>query len=252
MSARASVVDVLLASEPNASKYDLHFTVAKIPVRIHPMFWLVTGIFGLLGGRPSLVTVALWIAAVLASILVHELGHALVARAYGWPPKITLYGMGGVASYRPTRQTTQSQVLIAFAGPGAGFVLGAVVLAAVLLSGHAVILPGLGIPIGDGPPLMLGGGRLELFVTYLLWVNFFWGLINLAPIQPLDGGTIVSALLSRKDPSTGLVRSLKLSVGIAATLAVASLTQGYVFLVIMFAMLGFNNWQLLSQLRQPG
>lgn len=239
----------MLAAEPNSSKYDLHFAVGKIPVRIHPMFWLVTGIFGLLGGNPTIVTVALWIAAVFVSILVHELGHAWVARAHGWPPAITLYGMGGVASYRPTRQTTKSQILIAFAGPGAGFVLGALVLVAVVLSGHAVALPGLGLTIGDGPLLTFGGGRLELFVTYLLWVNFFWGLINLAPIQPLDGGTIAAAVLSRNDPSGGLVRSLKLSVGVSAALAVASLViYANVFLVIMFAMLGYNNWHLLSQL----
>ncbi|MEE9386903.1 MAG: site-2 protease family protein [Nannocystaceae bacterium] len=240
----------MLALEPTASKYDLHFSVGRIPIRIHPMFWLITGMLGIVGGNPTVFTVVLWIAAVLVSLLVHELGHALVAKAHGWPPSITLYGMGGVASYRPTRATPNSQILIAAAGPGAGFVLGGLLIAGVLATGHSIDLPGLFIHLGSGPSLLASPGRLEIFVNYLLFVNIFWGLINLAPIQPLDGGTIASALFSRYTPRTALQRSLQLGVGTCVALGIVGLVLwGSPFIVLMFGMLGYNNWQMLQRAR---
>ena len=68
-----------------------------------------------------------WIVAVFLSILIHELGHALVMRAYGFRPWITLYGLGGQASYDlPLCVHVEgigalAQVLISAAGPAAGF-----------------------------------------------------------------------------------------------------------------------------------
>jgi membrane protein implicated in regulation of membrane protease activity len=57
-----------------------------------------------------------WVGACFVSILVHELGHALAARACGWEPWITLHGFGGLASYQPTYRSPQRHVLITFAG----------------------------------------------------------------------------------------------------------------------------------------
>jgi membrane-associated protease RseP (regulator of RpoE activity) len=254
----------VLLAEPPTTNYDVHFRIGKIPVRVHPLFWVMTLVFGALSVQNLpinlLVGIAIWTAAVAVSILVHELGHALVAKAYGWPPRIVLYGMGGLAVYSPTRQTRKSRILIDFAGPAAGFLLGGLVLAGVLLSGHSIALYGL--KVGSGPNLsesthrvenFAGVGRLELFVSFMLLVNFFWGLMNLLPIQPLDGGGIAKAIIEKYRPRDAWPVALKLSIGTAIVIgAVGLLLWKSVFLAVLFGMLAYNNWQMLAQLRQYG
>jgi Zn-dependent protease len=240
----------VLLAEPASTKWDLSFSVRDIPVRIHPLFWVVTLILGAVVPGATVITVVLWVSAVFVSILVHELGHAFIARAHGWPPRVTLYGMGGLAAYNPTRHTISSRIFIAFAGPGAGFVLGGLILAGILLTGHSVTLPALPIEIGSGPPM---AGRLGLFVNYMLFVNIFWGLINLAPIQPLDGGTIATAVIEKFRPRHALRLSMQVSVGAAVALAVIGLIiYRSPFIVVMFAMLGYNSWQMLQQIKAQG
>ncbi len=244
----------MLIAEPQTTNYDVHFRIGKIPVRVHPLFWVLTLMFGAINVQylpiNLLVGMALWTAAVVVSILVHELGHALIAKAYGWPPQIVLYGMGGLAIYSPGRQTRKSRILIDFAGPGAGFVLGGLVLAGVLLSGHSVNL--FGLELGSGPNFT-GIGRLELFVTFMLYVNFFWGLMNLLPIQPLDGGGIAKALIEKYRPRDAWSVALKLSIGTAVVVGVLGLFLWQsVFLAVLFGMLAYNNWQMLAQVQQYG
>ena len=86
----------MLLGEPPESQYDLHFSLLGIPVRVHPYFWLVSVLMGWNQGDAKLAL--LWVAAVFVSILVHEMGHALVIRYYGWSPRVTLYSFGGLAS----------------------------------------------------------------------------------------------------------------------------------------------------------
>ncbi|MCA9680655.1 MAG: site-2 protease family protein [Myxococcales bacterium] len=242
----------MLLAEPPSTNFDVHFAVGKIPVRVHPLFWVISLVFGAMAVRGAAVHVfvgmALWTAAVFVSILVHELGHAVMAKVHGWPPRIVLYGMGGLAIYSPTRQTRKSRILIDFAGPGAGFVLGGLILAAVLLSGHSISLPGLPLRVGSGPDFLAGGaGRLELFVIFLLYVNFFWGLLNLAPVQPLDGGGIARAVIEKFRPRDAWALSLKLGIGVAAVLAVVGFVLWHSeFLAIMFGWLAYNNWRMLN------
>src|SRR6202011_2917389 len=110
-----------LIGEPPATQADLHFALFGIPVRVHPMFWLMAVLLGanMTAGRPDLMF--FWVLAVFLSILVHELGHALVIRSFGSQPWITLYGMGGLASHAATRTDPGTHILISLAGPGAGF-----------------------------------------------------------------------------------------------------------------------------------
>lgn len=244
----------MLIAEPQTTNYDVHFRIGKIPVRVHPLFWVMTLVFGAINVQTLpinlFVGIAIWTAAVALSILVHELGHALIAKAHGWPPRIVLYGMGGLAIYSPSRQTRKSRILIDFAGPAAGFLLGGLVLAGVLLSGHSISL--FGLTVGSGPNFA-GAGRLELFVSFMLLVNFFWGLMNLLPIQPLDGGGIAKAIIEKYRPRDAWPVALKLSIGTAIVIgAVGLLLWKSVFIAVLFGMLAYNNWQMLQQLRQYG
>jgi stage IV sporulation protein FB len=245
----------VILAEPPTTKFDVHFSIAKIPVRVHPLFWLISIAFGALAVRNANVNIfvgmALWTAAVFVSILVHELGHAFTAKAHGWPPRIVLHSMGGLAIYSPTRHSRRANLLIDFMGPGAGFILGALIIVGILLTGHSVdLIPGVGPRLGSGPDFRAGGGRLELFIVFMLYVNIFWGLMNLMPVQPLDGGHIAKSIIEKYRPRDAWSIALKLGIGTAATLAVIALfVTGDFFLAFMFGWLGYNNWQMLQHVR---
>jgi Zn-dependent protease len=238
----------VFTAEPPTSKLDVHFSIGKIPVRVHPLFWLISIVFGALAVRSLstniFVGMALWTAAVFVSILVHELGHALVAKANGWPPRIVLHSMGGLAIFTPTRHKRGAKILIDFMGPGAGFILGGLILGGVLLSGHSVTL--LGLKIGSGPDFMIGAGRLEIFVMFMLYVNIFWGLLNLVPVQPLDGGHIAKGIIEKYRPRDAWPIALKIGIGTAAAIAIAGIATQNLYLGILFGMLAYQNWQMLQ------
>jgi Zn-dependent protease len=233
--------------EPAPTRGDLRFSIGPVPVRVNPLFWVVTVALGLVPGA-TVATTALWVLAVFVSILVHELGHALTARAQGASAHIVLYGLGGLAIHRPVRRDTWSRIAVAAAGPGAGFVLGGLVAAIVLLSGYRVEI--LGLRLGDGVSL-LGGLRAERFAHDLLFVNIAWGLFNLLPIHPLDGGTIARELFVGADRQRGVEHSLWASVVTAGGLAIMALGYLQSPLVGLFlAYLAYTSYQELQSLRR--
>ena len=245
-----------MLTEPNPTAYDLHFKVLGIPVRVHPLFWLISFLMGFHPDDPK--QAFLWMAVVFLSILLHEMGHALLIRYFGWSPSVVLYSFGGLAVYNspysPTfqpytgqrpRQTPWSQILISFAGPLAGFIVAGLVLAVLLLTGTSSI-----IVLGDAvirlPGEPLPNFYMNLFVYYLLYVNIFWGLVNLLPIYPLDGGQISRELFLMADGESGLRHSLMLSLVCAIGIAVLGFMWEYRFIPILFALLAFSNFQQLS------
>ena len=228
-------------------------------MRVHPWFWLAAAVLILdvlrrvtTVGQLLLILVP-WTAAFFVGVLTHELGHAFTMRALGRPPRITLYGFGGLTSsdykplYRAAGFSTWGQVLISFAGPAAGFLLAALIVLLCIVSGHGIVitLGGLyGIFIGVSPFASLW---LWSFVQYLLIICVFWGLVNLLPIYPLDGGQIARELLVHRDPRRGIRQSLILSIVTAgAMVAVAALRWGDLFLAIFFGYFAYSNYQILQ------
>lgn len=235
----------MLLAEPPQSPYDLHFSLLGIPVRVHPLFWAVALLFGLSGNQKP-VDMLLWVGTVFVSILVHEMGHALAARSYGWPPRITLHSFGGLASYHPTFHNTRSQILITAAGPGAGFLFAGLIIASIALAGHRVIF---GWQFGLLPLRYEGfeSDQLNMLIADLLYVNIFWGLINLLPVYPLDGGQISRELLALVSPADSVRQSLWLSVIAAAAVAVLAFTRlNDKYIAIFFAYLAYTSYSTLQ------
>ncbi len=234
-------------AEPAHSKLDVHFRIGRIPGRVHWSFWLFAALLGIVNPHASLVTVSLWIAAVFTSIVAHELGHALAAQAYGMAPRIVLYGMGGVAVYRPVRKSWISRVVIAAAGPGAGFLLAGLIVVCGVAMGYAVRLDPFDFRVGSGT---LIDGRMGLFVRDMLFVNVFWGLLNLLPIQPLDGGNITATILARTNPQRALERSFQISMYVSlAVMATMLVIFNSVFMTVMFAALAYSSYNTLTQIK---
>lgn len=236
---------MLLFQVPPPTRYDLRFNLAGFPVRVHPLFWLIAVLLGYSSG--DIVQILVWVAVVFVSILVHELGHALAFRRYGLSSQIVLHFAGGLtipeSTYWGSRWATvalgpNQNIFISLAGPVAGFLLAALVVAAVVLSGGSIFTSSL-IPFG--------GQVLNMFVTAMLWVNIFWGVINLMPVHPLDGGSVMRNILVQVDPVNGIRKSLWISVIAGVLIALlAFFFLRSLFMAILFGFLAFQSYQSLQ------
>jgi Zn-dependent protease len=245
----------MLLGEPAPTPADFHFRLFGFPVRVHPLFWIITLILGMGSGKADPVNTLVWVPVVLVSILVHELGHAFVQRYYGGHPWITLYSFGGLASCNDCDNRPLSQILISLAGPVAGFLFAGVVIGVLAAMGRIAgltvdLIPVVWIPF-DLQYYELHGKLTprDALVWDLLQVNILWGLVNLLPIYPLDGGHIARELLTLGNSRNGIVRSLQLSIGTAALVAAYALLNGRLFLCVMFAVLAAENFQTLQRYR---
>ncbi len=177
----------------------LRFRVLGFPVEIQPGFWLLAAFLGMdIAKTPA--QFAAWVAVVLTSFLVHELGHATLARSFGQSPRIALYMMGGVTAWTPTREIGRwRRIVVTLAGPGAGFLLGAAAWAGTLLATRADHTTGLGL----------------FALHWLLLANLFWSALNLAPVLPFDGGQVMAAALGPERRKLAASLSLVFGLGLA-------------------------------------
>lgn len=227
------------------------------------MFWFAAVILGVRGTGLELV---MFVIAAFISIIVHELGHAWVMRRYGETPRVVLHMAGGLAisdrpSYLPEAKPrgTKQQILISLAGPGAGFVLAAIIAAAAWLAGGRF---GFYLPLSvvvdfrhlaDAEASNLRG--LEVFsvaTSVFLWVNIYWGAMNLLPVYPLDGGQVSRELFTMRDPWKGVVRSLWVSIVVAILVAVVGITFNRLYIGILFGLLAFSSYQTLQRFQGRG
>jgi Zn-dependent protease len=94
-----------------------------------------------------------------------------------------------------------------------------------------------------------------VFVDMMLQVNLTWGLLNLLPLYPLDGGHVARELLLMADSRTGIKRSLQLSIatGVVAAVGVLIWLRGYgLFPAVMFGSLAYSSYAALRQYESFG
>lgn len=246
---------MLFFQPPPYTRYDLNFSLAGIPVRVHPLFWLMTVLFGLSSGDP--LQLLIWVVAVFISILVHELGHALAMRLFGQPSQIVLHTMGGLTipsqvrwggAWANVSLTSNQEIFISLAGPGAGFLFAILMIVGSMAAGGSLVLtrlfgflpfPAVILPFSSQIPT-------SILMTFL-WVNLFWGLINLLPVYPLDGGNVTRHLLVRTDPWGGMRTSLWVSVIAGGIVAIFSLViMRQIYLTLLFSLLAIQSYQTLQ------
>lgn len=219
------------------TEFDLRFSIFGIPIRVHPLFWVVAAFMG--WNPDDLKFTWIWIACVFVSILVHELGHAIMAKIFGWPPQIILYHFGGLAVYQPySGLTTQRSIIISAAGPMAGFILFGIVWVFRYFSIR------FGLWDSFSPQAR---GYIGLAFYDLIFINLYWGLINLAPVLPLDGGHICEDICKSVKRYRGDILALQISMVVAGGLAVYFFSQHMRYAGIMFALFGVFNFQMYQQ-----
>ncbi|MBA3652237.1 MAG: hypothetical protein H0W66_12340 [Chthoniobacterales bacterium] len=255
----------MLLYEPPPTQGDLHFRLFGFPARVSPLFWVVTCIMGLgSGGRGTPPGELLaWVGVVFVSIVVHELGHAFVQRHFGGRPRIVLHGLGGLAICDDCDRAPRSQILISLAGPAAGFLLAAVTLALIKSRGHYVglswsgeILPrDISLLPPDGIQLVkpwlywqsFPSASANTLLRKILFVNIVWGLVNLLPVYPLDGGRVAREVCTLGNPRRGVALSLQISIVAAVMMAAfAALRWQSLYGAMMFGYLAYSNYQSLQ------
>src|SRR5215475_9737000 len=205
-----------------------------IPVKVQPLFLLVVGFLGYSRnlGFEFLVE---WIIVVFISILAHEFGHALTVRAFGLSPQILIYGFGGMTSWTDEKGVSPPKhIAISLAGPFAGFLFGGVVY----LSNIAL------------PDLFADHFG---YVTYrdLLWVNWGWGIFNLLPVLPLDGGNVAYSIEQWVTKKHRGVITRVVSLLVAGGVGLWALSvRGGGWVVFLMALFAWNNGSALFQLLQ--
>ncbi len=225
----------MLLGEPPRTPVDLNFSLFGFPIRISVWFWV--GAL-LIGGTNSPEGAVAWIAAVLASITIHELGHAFAFRRYGINSRIVLYHLGGLSIPDRDRYSGYAapsnpwhDIIVSFSGPGAEFAAALVALGIIYLTG----LP--------SNPL------LSRFVSYFILVSLVWAIFNLLPVYPLDGGQISRNFFLLFGGGNGIQYSLILSMVVAGLVAVWGFQSRQLYIAIMFAVLGYSSYQTLQAYR---
>jgi stage IV sporulation protein FB len=256
----------MILSEPPRSQGDIYFRLFGFPFRIHWMFWVVTLVLSIsLQERTPPAEVVIWMVAVTISIIAHELGHAFLQRHYGGRPRIVLYGMGGLAICEDCDRGSRSQILIALAGPFAGFTIALTIFVLLRVTGHGLLLELFGRTILETGPLegAIGFPGLGIFwrplanesanrmVANLLQINILWGLVNLLPVYPLDGGQVSREVCQIGNPRGGIILSLQISVGAAVAMAVFGLLFWNSWpTMLLFGYLAYMSFQILQSYRQ--
>ena len=140
---------------------------------------------------------------------------------------------------------TWSQVLISAAGPGAGFLLAIILWASLRFAGVEILWYR-----SYGIPCFFANTKWDLaneFFYDLAMISILWGIVNLMPILPLDGGHIARELLTAVNPAQGVRQSLILSLLIGTLLTTLAIISWHdAFLAIFFGSLAYASFAELS------
>jgi Zn-dependent protease len=184
--------------------------VADIDIFIHWSFLLLPALIAfeslLSGGSvASLLSRVVFLLAVFACVVLHELGHALMARRFGIATHgITLLPIGGVARLARMPKAPLQELAIAVAGPAVNVVIAASLIAGLILGGGSVAAT-------------MGAAWGASFIGGLIWVNLVLVLFNALPAFPMDGGRVLRALLALAVPH---IQATRVAAGVGQVFAV--------------------------------
>ncbi len=200
----------------------------NIPVRVRGLFLVMASVLGMRLERPELI--AIWVAIVFVSVLVHELGHAFVGRLFGLTPQIELHGMGGTTSWVEPRDVGHARgIAISLAGPFAGFAVAGLLFASGRLGFH------------PQHPLA------RMAFQQAFQINFYWGIFNLAPLLPLDGGNVLRGTLNLLTRGRGEKPARIVSILMGAVLLAFAALTGAIWLGALGAFFTWANVQAYRQ-----
>ena len=178
----------------------------------------------------------LWIPIVFLSVLIHELAHAAAIAGFGFGAStIILGGMGGV-TINQRRAKAWQDMIISIAGPASSF-----------------IMMGISLWLWRNTEI----GHTDKFLTEMLprlaQANFFWGMFNLVPVPPLDGGhatrDFFRIFLSER---TAFAIAIWIAIIVGGGIAIWAFTKGIFVLALYIAWFVYLAWQQWQYFRSSG
>ena len=204
-------------------------------IHVIPSFLILMVIFVIFSmerGEPWHYAV-LWIPIIFVSVLFHEGGHAAAFGLLGLGPShIVLGGFGGFTVNRSQRKVWQD-IIVSLAGPLFSFLLAAIMY---VLAGRVSF-------VRTDP-------MLSALVPLLVQANIVWGIFNLIPIFPMDGGQAVYGMVQYvAKPRTALLVSIWSSMILGGAFLALGLWLGQIFVAVIVGFLLFQNYQRLQMLK---
>ena len=205
--------------------------VFGVPVRLHFTFvlLLVFLLFIGIGGKQSAAMTVLYVLALFASVLLHEVGHSVVARWFRIrTTEIVMFPVGGVSRFE-REPKAREELWITLAGPVVNLLIAVALLAWVASQQGFVALEKLSEPTNANLAERIALGNLVLF------------LFNLLPAYPMDGGRVLRAFLAIRRPEEEATRiAAGAGQGLAFLMGLAGLLWGNFMLVFvaLFVYLG--------------
>lgn len=206
-------------------------TFSKIPLKIHWTFGLLIFFVAYTAFSNGLklwqsIGFISYIFILFLCVVLHEFGHALVARKYGVITKdIVLSPIGGVARLESMPEKPLHELLIAIAGPLVNLFIGSLLGTALYFTTQRA-MPDVSDFYFDDP--------IE-FLRYITWMNFALFLFNLIPAFPMDGGRILRSLLAVK---LGKIKATKIASGVGRIIAVGFIFWGILDQHLVLSLIG--------------
>ena len=200
------------------------------PTTVRPGFPLFLVLIGLLYPWP----LGAWVAGSIGVFtVVHELGHALVARWFGCEARISLDFMVAYATFSPAPGFSRAKrALVAVAG------------ATFQVTAAVVVLLAMGVNPLSRADITSGDASAAIW-----WTGIVLGLVNLIPITPLDGGAIVSSALDALFPRRGAKLMLRASIVITSIVLSVMIATGHSDFLPFFAFMLYLQWRTLRNER---
>ena len=212
----------------------LRFRLGQVPVEIELFHFLSAALLGINQSRGSngLSWLLLWVAVVVGSVLVHEIGHAVALARYRKPSTIILHGLGGVTTH-PGGLSPRQNIVVHLAGPVPMLLL-------------------VGLPARWWYAQQFHHGSTSAFLLHLafdLWqVNFWWSVINLVPLWPLDGGQVLASLIQLRNGrgNWSIVHWTSISVAIIGGAWALSISRDNAYIFLFGLILAVQNFMRMQ------
>lgn len=213
-------------------------SVGKTSIDIDISFLIVMGLFvaSFYNRQQGIRYALLWAPVLFLSVLLHELAHAATIAAFGHgASQIVLSGMGGV-TINQRRAKPWQDTIISAAGPASSFI---VAWLTTYVMFHA--------PVAQRDPM------LSAFLPLLATANIWWGVFNLIPVPPLDGGHVVRSFLRifLRDRHAFAI-SVWIAIVAGAAIVALGIRLGYFFVSILIAWYVWMAWQQWQYYRKNG
>jgi len=209
-------------------------SVGKTTIDVEASFLIICALFVLSDFQSAGIQYALlWVPVLFVSVALHELAHAGASAMFGYGgSRIVLAGLGGF-TMNTAKKRPWHDMVISFAGPASSFV---------------IAFAASRIPARD--PM------LAALLPLLTQANIFWGIFNLVPVSPLDGGHVVRNFLRTflRDRTAFIIAIWVAFIAGAVVIAISIVVKYYIlaFLIAWYVWMNFQQWQYFRTHGFPG